>query len=242
MGSVPVQAPDFLSGDEYDVPLQTYYPISRRSLVYNWRYLRRPVANGPRDVIDIEATIQQVGRQGFYLTPVCRRRERNEARLLLLIDQNGSMTPFHHFTRDIVDTAQRESSLNPENVGAYYFQNVPTGSVYKDVYLTEPVTVTDALGTCDSSTSVLIISDGGAARGYRDRARVRSTARFLYLLKQYTSLIAWLNPMPEDRWMGSSAEIIANSVRMFQMDNQGLSNAIDEVRGQPLKHSNWAST
>ncbi|MEM6866799.1 MAG: VWA containing CoxE family protein [Cyanobacteria bacterium P01_C01_bin.121] len=241
LGSLPVQAPNLFISEEETAPLQAYYPISRRSMVYNWRYLRRPVPDGPRDVLDIDATIQQVTRQGFYLAPVYQRRDRNAAQLLLLIDQNGSMTPFHHFTRDLVETALEESDLDPDNISAYYFQNVPTGSVYRDTYLTTPVTLPVALDACDEATSVLIVSDAGAARGYRQRDRVRGTARFLRQLKQYTSLIAWLNPMPKARWVGSSAEIIANSVPMFQMDNEGLNNAIDTIRGQPLKLSYSAS-
>ena len=237
LASLPVQAPYILTGDEERSTPQAYYPISRRSMVYNWRYLRRPVADGPLDVLDIAATIRQVTRQGFYLSPVYVRQERNKARLLLLLDQNGSMTPFHHFTRDLVETAQQESSLKPENVGAFYFQNVPIVSVYKDPYLTEPTPLSAVLSHCNNETSVLIVSDAGAARGYRTPDRVRGTARFLYQLKRHTSLIAWLNPMSAQRWVGSSAEIIANSVPMFQMDNDGLSNAIDVMRGQPLKHS-----
>lgn len=242
LASLPVQAPYVYTGDEDQATPETYYPISRRSMVYNWRYLRRPVADGPLDVLNVDATIQQATCQGFYLAPVYGRRERNHAHLLLLIDQNGSMTPFHHFTRDLVETAKQESSLDSENVRAFYFQNVPTVSVYNDPYLTDPVSLSAVLGSCDNETSVLVVSDAGAARGYRTRERVRGTARFLYQLKRHTSLIAWLNPMSATRWTGSSAEIIENSVPMFQMDNDGLSSAIDVMRGQPLKHSYWSSS
>lgn len=241
MASLPVQAPYIVTGEEEQSTPQAYYPISRRSMVYNWRYLRRPVADGPRDVIDVAATIQQVTCQGFYISPVYVRRERNHARLLLLLDQNGSMTPFHHFLRDLVETAQQESSLDPENVEAFYFQNVPAVNVYKDPYLTKAIALKTVLSRCDRETSVLIVSDAGAARGYRTQERVRGTARFLYLLKRYTSLVAWLNPMSAQRWVGSSAEIIAHSVPMFPMDKEGLSNAIDTIRGQPLKRSHSSS-
>lgn len=241
MKAFPVQAPTLFLPEEDVATLQAYYPISRRSLVYNWRYLRRPVADGAKTVLDLEATVQRSTRQGFYLAPVYKRKLRNDARLLLLIDQNGSMTPFHHFTRDLVETVNQESSLDPENVAAYYFQNVPAGGVFRDPYLTKPVPLAEALAACDESTSVLVVSDAGAARGYRMRDRVRRTIRFLQQLRRYTTLLAWLNPMPESRWEGSSAEVIAQSVPMFQMDNEGLSNAIDVVRGQSLKYSDSAS-
>lgn len=236
LGTLPVQVPDLWMGDDDTSMLQTYHPISRRLMVYSWRYLRRPVADGPLDQLDVKATVQRATRQGFYLKPVYRRRERNDARLLLLLDQNGSMTPFHHFTRDLAETVQQESTLAPEHVQIFYFQNVPSGSVFQDAYLTKPVTISTALRDCDAATSVLIVSDAGAARGYRTRERVRGSVRFLYQLKRYTSLIAWLNPMRRQRWIGSSAEIIANSVQMFPADSESLSNAVDILRGQPLRH------
>ena len=82
---------------------------------------------------------------------------------------------------------------------------------------------------------VRVVSDGGAARGYRRLERIRATTGFLLKLRRATNLIAWLNPMPRDRWEGSSADIMANIIPMFQMDDDGLSNAIDVVRGQPLQ-------
>jgi uncharacterized protein len=237
LSSLPIRAPFTPVENDDTSALQAYYPISRRSMIYNWRYLRRLVADGPLDVLDVDATIEQATRQGFYLAPVYRRQERNNAHLLLLLDQNGSMTPFHRFSRDLVETATRESSLQSEKVNVFYFHNVPAASVYKDLYLTEPIDLKTILGSCDNQTSVLIVSDAGAARGYRELKRIRATTSFLFQLKRHTSLIAWLNPMPEERWIGSSAEIIANLVPMYEMDNDGLSNAIDIVRGQTLTSS-----
>lgn len=236
VASLPVRAPFTPVENEDASALQAYYPITRRSMVYNWRYLRRLIADGTPDVLDIETTIEQSTRQGFYLSPAYRRRERNHAHLLLLVDQNGSMTPFHQFSRDLVETARDESPLQTENVNVFYFHNVPGSSVYKDLYLTEPISLQRVLSSCDNQTSILIVSDAGAARGYRELKRIRATTSFLFKLKQYSSLIAWLNPMPESRWLGSSAEIIANLVPMYEMDRTGLSNAIDIVRGQPLPH------
>lgn len=236
LSSLPIRAPFTPAETEDTSALLAYYPITRRSMIYSWRYLRRPVGDGPLNVLDVNATIEQATRQGFYLSPVYRRQERNNAHLLLLLDQNGSMNPFHRFTRDLMETALYESNLQPEKVDVFYFHNVSATSVYKDLYLTEPIALQTVLSTCDNQTSILIVSDAGAARGYRDLKRIRATTSFLFKLKRHTSLIAWLNPMPEERWIGSSAEIIANLVPMYQMDNNGLSNAIDIVRGQSLQH------
>lgn len=232
LAPLPVRAP-FTPVETEDTPqLQTDRPISRRAMVYSWRYLRRPILDGPEDVLDEQATVETVARQGFFLTPVYRRRERNAAHLLLLIDQDGSMTPFHRFTRDLVETAQYESSIGQVDVG--YFYNIPAKSVYRDPYLTQPVLLERVLATCDNNTSVFIVSDAGAARGYRRLERIRATTEVLFQIKQQTNLIAWLNPMPQERWVSTSAQLIAHLVPMYPMDNDGLSHAIDIVRGQPL--------
>ncbi len=185
--STPDDTEDFLEGTSF-IPADTedfpevinYWPVSRRSMAYNWRYLQRPVADGPADVLDVQATVEQSVRQGFFLAPVYRRREVNHAQVLLFVDQEGSMTPLHHFTRDLVDTAQ-DSSLEKEKVEVYYFHNVPDSIVYRDAHLTAPVPLEQALAECDVDTSVLIVSDAGAARGYRRMARIGATTEFLAL-------------------------------------------------------------
>jgi len=141
------------------------------------------------------------------------------------------MMPFHRFTRDLVETASAESFLLPENVQVFYFHNIPVEGVYRDVYLTDPIPLLEALVGCDSDTSVLIVSDAGAARGYRRQERIQETTRFLRRLRQRTTLIAWLNPMSQRRWMGSSAEILAYLVPMYAMDRLGFGDAIAALRG-----------
>lgn len=231
---LPVQSPPLPGDSDRTLELRLYFPVSRRAMTYCWRYLRRPVADGPADVLDVQATVDRAAHQGFLLAPVYRRRQVNRAHLLLLIDQDGSMTPFHRFTRDLVETAQNDSTL--ERVDVCYFHNVPPTNLYQDARLTSPVSTESVIATCDLDTSVLIVSDAGAARGYRRMERIRETAAFLNRLKQTTTLISWLNPMPKERWWGTSAEVIYHLVAMQQMDNDGLSNAIDIVRGQSLSH------
>jgi hypothetical protein len=50
--------------------LETYWPISRRFMAYMWRYLRRPASTGMRDVLDLNATIDEAARTGLLLEPI----------------------------------------------------------------------------------------------------------------------------------------------------------------------------
>lgn len=220
----PVEGTDMIQLDQY-------YPISRRFMNYIWRYLRRDIADGARDLVDIRATIDLTARMGFFFEPVLRRRTLNHAHLVLLLDHGGSMMPFHHYLRDLVETARDESDI--ERVDIYYFNNVPIDKVFRQPKRAEPVPFAEVLQTLDEFTSVLIVSDAGAARKHNDIGRVMETELFLESLRARTQLFAWLNPMPQDRWEDSSAEEIHDLMRgdMFQMDEDGMSNAIDVLRG-----------
>lgn len=233
LSPLPLQAPPILQMDEANVwEARSYFPVDRRTLSYGWQYLRRMRTDGPMDVLDVEATVNQSARQGFFLAPVYQRREMNHARLMILIDQQGSMVPFHRYSRDMAQTAQAEDDL--EEVGVYYFHNVPGEFVFEDEHLTQPQALARVFERCDRETSVLVISDAGAARGTRQMRRLRETIQFLAQLKLYTEWISWLNPMPKQRWWGTSAEMLAGLVAMEPMDQAGFEGAIDGLRGLPL--------
>lgn len=234
-GTLPVQAP-FIPATINEMPdLHSYWPLSRQDMAYAWRYLRRPVADGPANVLDLPATVEQTVHRGFFLAPVYRRRIQNHAHLTLLLDQNGSMVPFHRFARDLISTAQESKAIH--HVDVFYFHNTPTDHLYQDQHLTRPVSLAEALEDCDQNSSLLIVSDAGAARGYRSRERIQATTRFLRKVRAYTPLVAWLNPMPMERWPGSSAQIIAHRIPMFQMDADGVASAVDIARGQLAPHT-----
>jgi uncharacterized protein len=232
--TLPWRSP-FQPVDGEDLPeLYTYHPLSRRSMSYGWRFLSRSVADGVEDVLDVSATVEKTAKQGFFLAPVYRRRMVNRAKVLLLVDQGGSMTPLHRFTRDFVETAQMPGVFPEEGVQVGYFHNFPTEYMYRDERLTLPCETVGLLAECDAETSVLIVSDAGASRGYRRMERIRKTTDFLVKLKRQSNLICWLNPMPIERWQGSSAEVIAYLVQMEQMNADGLGNAIDLVTGRSV--------
>lgn len=232
-----------------------YFPVTRRRLKQNWRYLRRMVRSGAAEEIDVQATVNRIAAEGFLLEPVLRPRRVNRAALLLLIDRQGSMVPFHGMGRRIVETAVESGRLG--QIETYYFHNVPpqhphsaalpASSLYRQHNLfqspncVQAVPVEKILDHFDPIyTSVLIFSDAGAARGGWNETRIQNTARFLYQLQQLgLEDVAWLNPMPRERWgerQENSAAEIAQLVPMFSMDTASLFAAINTLRGRALRH------
>jgi uncharacterized protein with von Willebrand factor type A (vWA) domain len=161
ISTLPVQAPFTPVTLDESMRLDAYWPVTRRSMSYTWRYLRRMVPNGPEGVLDVGRTVERAAQQGFYISPIFRRRLVNHAHLILLLDQGGSMVPFHRFTRDMTQTALSESTIT--QVEVYYFHNVISDELYLDPYLTDKISWQAAVARSEADTSVLIVSDAGAS-------------------------------------------------------------------------------
>jgi uncharacterized protein with von Willebrand factor type A (vWA) domain len=208
-----------------------YLPVTQRQMKQCWRHLRRLVREGLPTELDIDATVQQIGREGMLLHPVLVPRRINRMELILLIDQEGSMVPFHGLSARLMETAMRGGRLG--RAGVYYFHNSPVDHLYRDPFHQEAVAIADLLPQFHKHrTVVLIFSDAGAARGGLSMERLDLTARFLRQLQQQVRRVVWLNPMPRSRWAGTTAEKIARSIPMFEVTRQGLDSAIDILRGR----------
>jgi uncharacterized protein with von Willebrand factor type A (vWA) domain len=220
-----------------DTPLSSftesseYFPVTSRQMKQSWRYLRRFIRQGPPIELDVEATVQQMSRQGMLLHPVLKPRRVNRNELLLLVDQDGSMAPFHSLSERLAETAIQGGRLGKASI--FYFHNCPIQHLYQDPYhqIAEPIG--EILAKLHPEyAGILIFSDAGAARGAFSRERLDLTAEFLDQLRQKFRHIAWLNPLPRDHWTGT-AEEISKIVPMFELSRQGLNQAIDVLRGKP---------
>ena len=207
-----------------------YFPVTRRQMKQSWRYLRRPVREGPLVELDIEATIEKISQDGMFREPVLRPRRMNKAEVALLVDQDGSMVPFHVLSRQLIETILRGGRLQQTPI--YYFHDYPTEYLYLEPARLQARQISNVLMNFNTFTAVLVISDAGAARGHLDSGRVSQTGFFLQKLAQYVRRFAWINPLPNPRWANTTAGEIARLVPMFDMSRRGLDDAINTLRGR----------
>ncbi|SEH06314.1 VWA domain-containing protein [Candidatus Venteria ishoeyi] len=106
--------------------LSPRYIVSYRQVAQAWRRLRRFVRQGPKTELDIDASIALRCHRGAITPLVLKARARNAVRLLLLIDRQGSMTPFHHFTDNAIQQAIYQSGRF-QQAASFYFHDIPTG-------------------------------------------------------------------------------------------------------------------
>ena len=210
-----------------------YFPVTRRQMKQCWRFLRRPIREGAPVELDVEATVNQIGKEGILIDPVLVPRRVNRSQLLLLIDYGGSMVPFYPLSHRLVETAVRGGRLGKADI--YYFHNCPVDYLYLEPNNPANRAISDILDEMRSDcAAILIFSDAGAARGGLSKERIELTKSLVNLLNKKVRYIAWLNPLSRQRWRGTTAEEIKELVPMFETTRRGLQNAIALLRGRTL--------
>ncbi len=206
-----------------------YFPVSRRQLIKNWRYLRHKEDAGYSDEVDVWATVLKIAKNKILDKPVYKSGTVNRKNILYVFaDIRGSMTPFHELTNRIIHTAKTEGGHRDAEV--YYFNNFPNNFLFRKNNLSGSVPISKALSRANKQYSVaMVISDAGAAKGekvrmekgrpqvymlHRDEFHQRP---FITDLKKHFSFVLWLNPMPKHRWKNTPAELIARELPMFPL-------------------------
>ncbi|MET7419746.1 VWA domain-containing protein [Dactylosporangium sp. NPDC005555] len=242
--------------------LTPQYPLTEREIVQVWRGLRRPTRHGPPVELDVDETLHRSARLGVPVPPVLVPARRNTTRLLLLVDRQGSMTPFHRYVSHVVQAIQRAGRLSALTV--VYFHNtagsadaalldaIPDpfdpsidavlpalpplrdGTLYQDPALTVPVSLRSVLSLVTATTGAAVISDAGAARGTLSPARLLDTVALGKALHAAAGAVSWLNPLPASRWPRSTAEQVARHLPMFPLTRAGMYQAVDVLRGRPF--------
>jgi hypothetical protein len=238
------------------------YPLAEREIAQAWRRLRRRLRSGPAVEVDAAATLEQYGRHGIATPPVLVPRRRNTAKLLLLIDRFGSMTPFHGYVDYVVKAIHNAGRI--DDAREAYFHDLPgsvadrsvleqvedpfradldavlslieplrDGSVYQDPQLTVPSPLATVLDNLAEGTAVLIVSDAGAARRRYDATRLLDTVALLKALHAKVGTVMWVNPVQPDNWPRTTAEQVRRYIPMYPLTREGLDRAIDGLRGRP---------
>ncbi|MEH2258506.1 SUMF1/EgtB/PvdO family nonheme iron enzyme [Nostoc sp.] len=193
-----------------------YFPVRREQLQRGWRLLTQKLPSSIPSQIDIRETVTDVAKRGFFLKPVLTAPKIQYREVVLLIDQEGSMVPFHPFCRQLVKIWQ--------GAKIYYFRNSPTEELYYDSQCWQGESIKSILSRFSQKKTlvVVIVSDAGAARRRTVPSRWEETVDFLAMLIPRVNRVAWLNPLPRFHWRDTTAKFIAeisSLVPMFALES-----------------------
>jgi uncharacterized protein with von Willebrand factor type A (vWA) domain len=202
--------------------------------------LKHLAPEGPRDQLDIDASIRETVRQGGEIELVFNRRLRDRLDVALLIDNGGwSMLPYSRMTQALFANARDTF----RRLDTYFFHNCIYDTVWRDSRRTHlPVALDDVLRN-DPETRLIIVGDASMApwelqhrHGAIDIsfAQRRPGIDCLRRLADRFSAAVWINPIPEPRWGRSVGSWTINEIRtifpMVDLSLAGIEKAVQLLR------------
>ncbi len=215
-----------------------YFDISLRQMQQVCRSLPIFQITSSNNQIDIDATILNWAKKGFFEKNIYQNKQNLYNKVILLVDNKGSMQAFETLINNL-NTALKDAfdvgtKHEKQAFETYYFYNLPQDYVYMDTTHVAYKEKKQLLKEIKKDKSlVIILSDAGASRGGNSDGRFKASLRFVIQLQKVSSQIVWLNPMPKTRWAESTAHRIARFLPMFPLTNQReLQQSINILKGK----------
>lgn len=214
---------------EKDIGARGYFPASIRDIKNSFRYLRlKNQLISSSENLDLQATIEKICRESFFLNPIYENQKINQIELFFLIDCSKSMIPFSPIINDIT-----QSYPHPVKAHKVYFDNFPNQYLYYNSNRKSAVSIERFLATSKVNYFFIMLSDAGAARGTFNEFRITQTLEFINQLYLNTRHFVWFNPVPKERWVDNTAFVFKSmNVPMFPIDVWNFRNGIDFLRNK----------
>ncbi|MEM9232906.1 MAG: VWA domain-containing protein, partial [Pseudomonadota bacterium] len=217
--------------------LQDDIELGTRNIKVALRKLRKFAREGVPDEFDLGGTIDSTARSG-YLDVKMRPERRNTIKVLLFFDIGGSMDPYIRVCEELFSAAKAEF----KHLEYFYFHNFLYDYVWKDNTRrwTDRMDTYEVLRTYGDDYVILFVGDasmspyeitmpGGSVEYFNKEAG----AVWMQRLTQKFTRIAWLNPMPENRWGYTPSTAMTQELledRMYPLTLGGLDRAIAALK------------
>jgi hypothetical protein len=208
-------------------------PLTQAMVGEALKRLRHMRPEGPRDVVNIEASIRRTMQNGGEIEIVFDRRLKDRLKVVLAIDNGGwSMDPYVSVVQRLFDHARAQF----KDLRTLYFHNTIFSTLWADAArIRRPVPIEELAGQ-DPETRLVVLGDASMAPYelmardgsiYVDARSGRPSIECLRLLAASLRHAVWLNPVPAEMWSAThTIGVIARIFPMFELSLDGLERAV----------------
>ena len=212
--------------------------IGTRNMKVALRKLRKFVREGAEDEFDLEETIRTTADRGGLLDIRMRPERRNRIKILVLFDIGGSMDSFIRVSEELFAAARSEF----KHLEYFYFHNFLYERVWRQNGrgYNEWTPTWELMNTYGPDWKVIMVGDasmspyeitevGGSIEHWNEEPGELWMRRLLATWPD----VAWLNPVPAERWMATPSVRMTYRLlegRMFPLTVDGLEAATKLLR------------
>ena len=196
--------------------------LGTRGLKISLRRLRKLARQGAEDEFDIDTTISKTAKNGGLLDIIMRPERRNTVKVLLLLDNGGSMDAHVKVCEELFSAARSEF----KHLEVYYFHNFIYDGIWKEHNrrMSERIDTFDILHKYTHDYTVIFVGDatmapyeithaGGSVEHWNEEAGAIWMQRVLDTFEK----VIWINPTPQDTWEYSTSVSLIQKLVEDQM-------------------------
>jgi uncharacterized protein with von Willebrand factor type A (vWA) domain len=205
-----------------------------RNIQVALRRLRKFAREGAEEILDMDDTIESTAKNAGYLDLKLVPERRNKVKVLLFFDVGGSMDPHVRVCEELFSAAKSEF----KHMEYFYFHNCLYESVWKNNLRrgAERMDTYDIIHKYGPDYKVIFVGDASMAPyeithagGSVEHWNEEPGAAWMQRIMDHYEKVAWLNPIPDDRWgWGGSIQIMNEIIcdQMFPMTIEGMERAM----------------
>jgi len=210
--------------------------LDTRQIAVALRRLRRLSRAEGEPELDVEESVDRTCKNAGFLELAFAPPRQNQAKVLLLMDVGGSMTPFTRLVETLFSAA---SHLNHwKRFDHFFFHNCPYSRLFESVTSAKAVQTSEVVREKPRDTFLIMVGDASMApsellspHGAIDYFEQNETPglKWLHLLRSHFKRSVWLNPIPPEHWRGYTIDLIGQVFPMFPLTLSGLDQAVDHL-------------
>ena len=209
--------------------------LGTRGIKIALRRLRKLARTGAEDEFDIDNTISKTARNGGLLDIIMRAERRNTVKVLLFLDNGGSMDAHVKVCEELFSATRSEF----KHLETYYFHNFIYDGVWKEDRrrMNERIDTFDILHKYTHEYKVIFVGDatmapyeithsGGSVEHWNEEAG----AIWIQRVMDVYDKVIWINPTPQDTWEYSTSVALTKKLvddQMFPLTIRGIENGMN---------------
>lgn len=192
---------------------------------------------GDDDEVDINATIEKTAQNFGDIELVFTKERKNNVKLLLMIDEGGSMEPHQECVEKLFSIAKNLNYFKEFNY--FYFHNCVYDFIYQDIEKEKKIPTERLFKDYNPEWKVIIIGDALMSPYelhnswqmiYRYEKKGKTGFEWLKLIKRHFKNVIWLNPIPLIQWQHQTVKAIGEIFNMYPLTIAGIEEGVKELK------------
>lgn len=191
---------------------------------------------GHEDEVDIDSTIDKTAQNFGDIEIIFKRERKNNVKLLLLIDNGGSMEPYRERVEQLFSIAKNLNYF--KEFRHYYFHNCVYDFIYTDTEKWDKIPTARIFKEFNADWKVIFIGDALMSPYelhnsyqfiYRLERKGKEGYEWLRAFRNHFRHAVWLNPITGLQWQHQTLKAIKKLFPMFPLTVEGIEKGVKEL-------------